>query len=93
MSHISGQDIKDIIAWAGAGAVVQAEQLRNGRWRAYLYAETDNSQNNPRAWSCPQTRGVVRDNYGYILNADNKEGLLRLLQEEYPHWRWEAQGR
>lgn len=89
MSPTPGPLITDIIAYIKFAGAVEPKQLRNGKWRAYLYTESSHAISNPRAWSCPYDREVVRDNYDYIINGSTREELISKLKEEYPNWEWE----
>jgi hypothetical protein len=87
MSTTPGTLIVDIIASVGFTSV-EPKKLKNGKWRAYLYTESPHAMSNPRAYSCPYDREVVRDNYGYIINAPSREELITKLKMEYPRWKW-----
>lgn len=73
------------IAYIKSVGSIEARQLNDNKWRAYIV--TERTPSNPRY--CSYDREVVRDNYGYIITEPSLEQLIDRLKREYPGWDWE----
>lgn len=76
---------RDFIATVGLSTNVEILSLKSGKWRAFLTSFI--TPWSPRGQTA-ESKGVVRDNYGYIVTADSRDELILKLKEEYPNWRW-----